>query len=387
MAHIEDRWTKPTDDGRERTDRWGQGKRWRARWREPNGKERSRTFATKADAELWLDRTGVSISAGQYVAPAAGKVLVGVWAEEWYGTKSHRKPTTRAGYRSLLDSLILPQWRTVPLQRVTFPDAQRWVGGMSAAGLSASRVRQAAGVLSQILDLAVKSRLLAANPIKGLDLPTVPHTMRTYLTADQVAAAAAECGEHRLLVLTLAYTGLRWGEACALDIGDLDLMRGRVTVRRSVSTVAGRQHVGPTKTHRERTVPIPGFLRDALAEHVAGRSGIVFPDSAGGYLRDSNFLRRTWYPALERAGLPRVTVHELRHTAASFAIAAGMDVKVVQRMLGHSSAAMTLDVYGHLMDDRLDVLADALDRIGRDSGAAHTRPKPVAAVIPMRESR
>lgn len=387
MAHIEDRWTRPTDDGRERTDRWGQGKRWRARWREPNGRERSRTFVTKADAELWLDRTGVSISAGQYVAPAAGKVLIGVWAEEWFATKSHRKPTTRAGYRSLLDSLILPQWRTVPLQRVTFPDAQRWVGGMSAAGLSASRVRQAAGVLSQILDLAVKSRLLAANPIKGLDLPTVPHTMRTYLTADQVAAAAAECGEHRLLVLTLAYTGLRWGEACALEIGDLDLMRGRVTVRRSVSTVAGRQHVGPTKTHRERTVPIPGFLRDALAEHVAGRSGIVFPDSAGGYLRDSNFLRRTWYPALERAGLPRVTVHELRHTAASFAIAAGMDVKVVQRMLGHSSAAMTLDVYGHLMDDRLDVLADALDRIGRDSGAAHTRPKPVAAVIPMRESR
>jgi len=120
-------------------------------------------------------------------------------------------------------------------------------------------------------------------------------------------------------------------------------------------------------------VPVPAFLRDALTEHVAGRTGLVFPDARGQHLRGSNFLRRVWYPALESARLPRITVHELRHTAASLAIGSGADVKVVQRMLGHQSAAMTLDVYGHLLEDRLDEVADALDAVGRAAETAHRR--------------
>jgi integrase len=124
-------------------------------------------------------------------------------------------------------------------------------------------------------------------------------------------------------------------------------------------------------TYGSRTVPVPRVLRDQLAEYVAGRDPgeWLFPAPGGGPLCNSNFRHRFFDPAVARAGLAPLTPHDLRDTAASLAVAAGASVKAVQRMLGHASAAMTLDVYAGLFDDELD---DVADRMGAAAESART---------------
>ena len=131
-----------------------------------------------------------------------------------------------------------------------------------------------------------------------------------------------------------------------------------------MTLVGARQMWGTPKGHERRDVPIPRFLVDQLAEHVGGKEpdDLVFSGvRGGGALRTQIFRRAAFDRAAEVIGIPGLHPHELRHAAASLAIAAGADVKVVQKMLGHKSAVMTLDQYGHLFDDRLDDVADRLD--------------------------
>jgi integrase len=170
---------------------------------------------------------------------------------------------------------------------------------------------------------------------------------------------ANEAGEYRLAVLFLAYTGGRFGEMAALRVKNLDLLRRRATIMQSVAEVRGRAVFSTPKNHQSRSVPIPRFLVDDLAAHVAGRAADEFVVSAprGGVLRARNFRLGGFDPAVASAGLAPLTPHALRHTAASLAIAAGANVKVVQTMLGHKSATMTLDLYGHLFAE----VADAMD--------------------------
>jgi integrase len=192
-------------------------------------------------------------------------------------------------------------------------------------------------------------------------------------------------GADRTLVLVLAYCGLRIGEAAALRVGDLDLMRRRIRVERSVTDVNGRMVFGTPKTHQRREVPLPGFLVDLLAAHVHGRSStdLVFPSSEGSVLRVNNWRRRSFDRAAAKLGLAGLTPHELRHTAASLAVASGANVKAVQLMLGHASAAMTLDVYAGLFGDDLDALADRLDSAFLRSGEASVFPGDQIAPVVM----
>jgi integrase len=175
---------------------------------------------------------------------------------------------------------------------------------------------------------------------------------------------AKECGDYGLLVRFLAYTGLRWGEVAALHTRRVDLDKRRVQIVEAVTEVDGHLVWGSTKTHARRTVPLPRFLARELAPWMGGRRGddLLFPAPGGGVLRVRNFRRDTFDPAVRRVGPAGFHPHELRHTAASLAIASGADVKVVQLMLGHKTATMTLDLYGHLFPDRLDELADRFDR-------------------------
>jgi integrase len=157
------------------------------------------------------------------------------------------------------------------------------------------------------------------------------------------------------------------------------LERRRILVERSVTDVDGHLVFGSPKTHQHRTVPVPRFVADMLARHVAGRAtdALVFPSPEGAVLRANNFRRRSFDRAAVAAGLPGLTPHELRHTAASLAVSAGANVKAVQRMLGHASAAMTLDVYTDLFEDDLDAVANRLDGLRADSvRTSDPRPGP-----------
>jgi integrase len=178
-------------------------------------------------------------------------------------------------------------------------------------------------------------------------------------------------GRDRLLVYVLAYCGLRLGEATGLQVADVDTGRRRVRVERSVTDVDGHLVHGTPKNHQAREVPVPAFLVALVVEAIAGRpaDAPLFPAPGGGLLRGNNFRRRSFDRAAASVGLPGLTPHELRHTAASLAVSAGANVKAVQLMLGHASAAMTLDVYAGLFGDDLDTVADRLDVTGRAAAA------------------
>lgn len=214
-------------------------------------------------------------------------------------------------------------------------------------------------------------------------MPRVRHAEMRFLSHSQVDELSREVGEWwRLLVLTLAYTGLRWGEIAALRVSRLDLLRRRLIVAESVTPVRGVMTWGAPKSHERREVPLPRFLARHLELHIAGKGpdDLVFTGPRGAVLRARVFQRAALTAAAGRIGVPGFHPHEFRHTAASLAIAAGADVKVVQRMLGHKSATMTLDLYGHLFPDRLDVVADALERSREDAlkaGVPKSFPPPV----------
>ncbi|WP_121400291.1 site-specific integrase [Micromonospora sp. M71_S20] len=169
--------------------------------------------------------------------------------------------------------------------------------------------------------------------------------------------------------------GLRWGELAALRVRRVDLVKRRLLVAESVTEVNGRAVFGTPKTHQRRSVPLPRFLVEPIAAQITGRSGdeLVFTSPAGEVLRNNNFRRRVFDRAAESIGLAGLTPHELRHTAASLAVAEGANVKAVQRMLGHASAAMTLDVYADLFEDDLDQVADRLDRAAGRAAADSVR--------------
>jgi integrase len=186
-----------------------------------------------------------------------------------------------------------------------------------------------------------------------------------YLSHEQVHTLASE-SKYPTLVLVLAYTGLRWGEATGLRVKDVNPLRKRLSVIQNAVDVGGKVIVGTPKNHKRRTVPYPELLSAALAEQMVGKGpdDLVFSAPDGGYLRRTGLSENSngWFiNALRRAGLPKMTIHDLRHTTASLAISAGANVKAVQAMLGHSSAAMTLDIYADLFPDDLDAVASAMN--------------------------
>jgi integrase len=190
---------------------------------------------------------------------------------------------------------------------------------------------------------------------------------RGYLTHEQAQQLALKAGSQSDVVLFLAYTGPRWGELAALRVQSVDFDRHRVEVAEAVTEPRGKIVWGTPKSHERRSVPFPAFLDDMVHARQEGKSdGDILFDNGGQVFRNASFRRRFFDRAVEQMKaedprFPTVTPHDLRHTAASLAVSAGANVKAVQRMLGHASAAMTLDVYADLFDDDLDAVGEALN--------------------------
>ena len=210
-----------------------------------------------------------------------------------------------------------------------------------------------------------------------------------FLTHQQVDQLAQACAPYDTLVRVLAYTGIRWGEAAALRVGRVDLERRRLSIYEATSEVGGKVIFGTPKTHKLRVVPFPAFLASPLTELIAGRGPdeLLFTAPGGGVLRNTNFRSRVFEHAKADLGLSALRIHDLRHTAASLAVAAGANVKVVQRMLGHASAAMTLDVYTGLFAEDLDSVAERLDVAAAQSRADSLRTADVLTLAEDRSKR
>jgi integrase len=364
--------------------------KWRARYRDANHREHARHFARKRDAERWLASQEVAIARGEWVDPTLSKITVGEWLPQWLARQVQLKPTTMIRYDVALRRQILPRWEFVPLAKITHSDVSSWVHTLTDQGLAPATVRYAHRVLSLALTAAVRDGRLIRNVAEGVPLPRVVGKLKRFLTHDQVQALAEACTPYGTLIKVLAYAGLRWGELVALTTCRVDLERRRIEVVEAITEVHGRVILGTTKTHQRRSVPIPRFLADELAYQLTGKApnDLVFTAPEGGVLRNTNFRPRFFDPAAEKAGLLGLTPHELRHTAASLAVAAGANVKAVQQMLGHASAAMTLDVYAGLFADDLDAVANQLDRAFGKLNADYMRTKrrsdrPNQAALPL----
>jgi integrase len=335
------------------------------RYRKPDRKTTTkRGFKTKRSADAFANEVEVRKMTGSYVAPALGRITTGELIADWL---SRKKQATAPSYYRTLESAwrvhVSPRWGAVSVCDIDELSVEAWVAQMGRDGCGRTTIVRALGVLSGVLSDAVKAKRLSHNPAKGVEnLPRRNERRRVYLSSEDVHRLADEAGPHRALVLTLAYCGLRWGEAIGMRVGDVEFLRCRLAVSENAVQIGGRHEVGPTKGRKWRSVPVPAFVLEELSLLCQGKSAqdLVFTGPRGGYLPQPKTSSGWLEAAVKRAGVQRITPHDLRHTCASLAVSAGVNVLVLQRMLGHTSAKMTLDTYADLFDTDLDAAAEAL---------------------------
>ncbi len=353
-------------------------KQWRARYTGPDGRQHSKSWRTKVEAQRWLRGEIGKLDRGDWMDPAGGKQLLGENAPRWLDGRVRVKEKTKEWYEGILRSRILPVFGDYQLRQIDAASIRAWVTAMIEDGLSPARIRHSHQVLRSILSQAVGDGLIASNPAVGISLPREQAREMLFLTPEQLRDLARHAdsisqGEGTLITF-LGYSGLRWSELVALKLKSVDLLNGRIEVKEAATEVGGRLVFGTPKNHRQRVVIIPKsvirLLDDRLA--VASTGDLVFTAPGGGPLRNSNYRKRVWLPAIEalvlnHPHLKRLRIHDLRHTAASFAISSNANIKAVQRMLGHKNASMTLDRYSHLFTEDLEELALRLDQVYRNA--------------------
>ncbi|MEV8266223.1 tyrosine-type recombinase/integrase [Microbacterium sp. NPDC076911] len=376
------------------------GRRYRARWRNDRQLQvEKKGFRTKREAELYLANIGVSMSKGSYTDPGEARITVGALGVDWLRNK---KPAIKPSSYHSLDVAwrvyVFPRWGNTRIGDIRPSMVEQWIREISEGSAitnrtkskgvvgrprSASIVYRNLGVLAGILDTAVRDGRLPRNPARGAQNlpPKISDKPRRYLTNSEVIrfAGATTNDTHKMIVLILSYCGLRWSEAIGMHVRDINFPRRRILVSRAAVEVDGKIVVGVPKNWERRLVPFPAFLEDPLKRLIRGKGpeDLVICDAEGKHLRRPNTMAglNSWFAkALEAADIDRLTPHDLRHTAASLAISSGANVKAVQRMLGHKSAAMTLDTYADLFDDDLDDVAGRMNQGGLDANVGRLWP-------------
>jgi integrase len=341
--------------------------RWQAAWR-VDGRERTKTFDRRIDAERWLTSVEHSKLAGTYVDPQAGRVTFKEFAEEWRRVQTHREGTSRS-VEQQLRLHVYPVIGSRPIAAIRPSEIQALVHQLGQQ-LSASTVAVTYSRVTAVFNAAVRDRVIVASPCPGMT-PARPHGNGRLEVLEPVQVqrlTTAMPERYRALVTAGAGLGLRPGELFGLAVDRVDFLRRSVRVdQQVVRTDEGGVRPGPLKTRASyRSVPLPDVVADELAHHLShwpahSDLGLVFTTSTGGPVQQHPFAT-VWATARKQAGLPDwATPHDLRHFYASLLIRAGASVKVVHARLGHSSARTTLDTYAHLWPDEEDRTRAAVD--------------------------
>lgn len=368
------------------------GTQWRARWRTPDGHQRSQNFPTREAAERHLVSVEHSKLTGSYVDPSEGKVTFKSYAESWRAVQTHR-PGTAAQIETNLRRHVYPHIGDRPIGAIRPSEIRSWVKAISTPGHERKALAPATVELiytwtATIFGAAVTDRVIAATPCQGIRRPEVPQSRIEPPTVETVEKLLeAIPGRYRALIVLGAGTGLRISEALGLTNDRVDWIRRTLTVDRQLASVNGEGQpcFGPVKDRRNRarTIPLPQVVVDALAAHVAefglGPEGLLFTAPEGGALRRQKFSE-VWSRTARPLGIPTGDgFHLLRHFYASLLIRAGESVKTVQERLGHTSATMTLDIYGHLWpgdEDRTRAAVDSVLGAGLDTKLTQEDDKP-----------
>ena len=338
---------------------------WRARWREVDGTERAKHFATQRQAQDYLTEVTADMLRGEYITEADKSVTFGVYADQWRLAQIHR-PSTGERTETLI-RLYMGQWDRRTLGSIRPTEVQAWVRSLTDT-LAPATTASVYQLFATIMRAAVTDRLLNRTPCVRIQLPTTEHVKVVPLPAEVVVELAEQIRpELHAAVMISACAGLRISECMGVTVDRVDFLRRTITVDRQLLAPTGGGTVfGPPKTRAsKRIIPIGSMLTEVLAshlaEHGAGPDGLI-TSYRGEAVRRAN-AARAFRVARDRIAdcPPDATWHDLRHFYASALIAGGASVAAVQARLGHATAAETLDTYTHLFpaeDDRTRAVID-----------------------------
>lgn len=409
---VDDLWIlKKKDDNGNRVpaQRHGRGMRYRVRWTDPEtGRPRTQSFVKKADADRHDANVHADISQGRYIDPAAGRITVRDYSEQWMGQQIHAGSTEDKVERAFRLH-VWPLLGEKPMDALRRGLVQAWVKDRSAEGvLAASSLHVVYGYVAAMFKAAVLDRVIGVSPCQGIKLPEIPDSDRYIPTPFEIHAVAAELpAYYRAAVWVGAGCGLRPQEVFGLELEHVDWLRRELRVRQQAQQATGRpRSVGKLKTKTSRRdVELPPQVQEELSRLVALKPPVarrmldltdprtpverdvrlLFTTGNGAAVNRSNWSR-VWRAALKRADAkarevdpegPGVTqgwgMHSLRHFFATSLIHKGASVKSVQLALGHSKPSITLDTYTHEWPDAQErtrsLMADAL-RVDSGSSAA-----------------
>ena len=344
--------------------------RWEGRFtagHDPStGKQVIKSVLGKTQAEVKEKLKKAMDDAQKVDFTKSGKYTVGLWMDEWFENvaKIKVRASSHQTYRGYIDNHIKPNIGNIPIEKLTTMDLQKFYRKLltkgrierieskdQPKGLSAKTVRNINQVISSAMDLAVAQKIIPANPTNACALPKIEHQEMQTIPTEQLQVFLLEAkatGVYEMYYIELA-TGLRRGELLGLKWQDIDWKNGVIKVRRQVARVDGQIKEAPLKTKNSyRTVTISQQAIEVLKEQKKKTNdAYVFPSPNGGPISPdsvNNMLKRV----LERAVIPKVRFHDLRHTFATIALQNGVDIKTVSGMLGHFSAGFTLDTYAHV---------------------------------------
>lgn len=354
-------------------------------------------FPTKRDAQAALQRF---LEDERYGIDVTNDATVGDYLEHWLAGKRALRPSTLKSYREHVHLYLLPSLGEIRLRDLRAGQVDRLLNDLAKAqrvrAISSATLRRIHATLRGALNDAVGRRLLPYNPAMHVELPTEHREGVIVWSPEQVNAFLRQTSSDRLYALfhLVTVTGLRRGEAVGLRWVDVDSGRSQIRVAQQVVQLGGRLHFGPPKTRRgARTIPLDAVTAAVIAEHAKRQeaerrawgdawtdAGLVFTREDGNPLSPEQVSRRFKLLA-HRAGVPVIRFHDLRHTSASLALAAGVAIKVVSDRLGHSTSGITADLYTHVTPA---VARDAADAIARTiSGSADGAD--VARMLPQDE--
>jgi integrase len=342
---------------------------WRARYRGPDGRFHSKSFDRKVDAERWLRAALGKLDRGEWVDHDHGHIRWVDYSTQLLAGRIHLSARTIETDRRC-HQRALPLVGEVPLSRLTPELQRRMMAELTASGYAPETVAKTMRWVRLTLNQAVRDRRILSSPAQGLRLPQVRRSDMRLLNPTEVQTLAEALPErYGSLAIVAAYTGLRWGELAGLRITDVDMLRRRLTVRAALVEASGQPpKLGTPKSKTsERTITLPQVVIETLARHSGQHPPVdqmIWTSEQGGFLRRGSF-GRIWRQAVAGSVEAPCRIHDLRHTHASWLIAAGEHPKAIQTRLGHSSIQVTIDRYGHLMDGLDDQTADRLDAIAQ----------------------
>jgi integrase len=318
------------------------------------------------------------------------RTTVSTYLDRWLedAVRQTVRTSTHEFYRMIVRTHLSPQIGGLKITKLAPMHIQGVLANQERSGGS-SRIRQATfDVLHSALKQAVKWDIISRNPCETVPRPRVARVVIQSLTPEQARQFLSVAATDRLYALytVLIGCGLRLGEALGLTWPDVDLKRGTLTVRQQLCEVSGKLWLQEPKTDRaRRTVDMPGFVIHALCQHqeqmrneghLVNDRLLVFVDTEGHPVRRSNLRRRSFLALLTRAGLPRIRLHDLRHTAATLHLVQGTHPSVVQHMLGHARVSITLDTYSHVLPRLSKEAATRMDALlGPAQGAEMVDPQ------------